>query len=93
MLTTELDGRLYGMVSDGSVGESDVSLEAGDTVTWFAVPEDGDLDALVRYAHGVTGVTSSYSVTDQDAVTSLAYATSASENTLIAVRIRPLSGI
>lgn len=85
VFTTELDGRQYGMVGSGSVGESDVSLEAGETVTWFAVPEDGELDALVRYAHGVTGVASSYSVTDQDAVTELAYATSASENTLIAV--------
>jgi endo-1,3(4)-beta-glucanase len=85
VFTTELDGRQYGMVSDGSVGETDVSLESGETVTWFAVPADGDLDTIARYAHSVTGVRSSYSVTDQDATTTLAYATSDSQDTLISV--------
>ncbi|HEX5728945.1 glycosyl hydrolase [Microbacterium sp.] len=84
VFTTEVAGQQYGMISDGTVTGSDVALQKGDTVTWFAVPEGADAQALASSANGVTGVTASFSVTDQDATTSLAYATADDQDTLIA---------
>jgi endo-1,3(4)-beta-glucanase len=82
---TEVAGQEYGMTSDGKVTGTEVSLDAGDAVTWFAVPADGDLDDLTPFAHGVGGVEVDYTVTDREATTSLTYTTSNSADTLIAV--------
>jgi endo-1,3(4)-beta-glucanase len=84
LFTTEIGGQQYGLTSDGTVSGSEITLRGGETVTWFAVPADGDAQALTSSAHAATGVTSTFSVTDQDATTSLAYETPDSQDTLIA---------
>ena len=72
------------MISDGTVSGSESTLQNGDTVTWFAVPADGDAGALASSANGVTGVTSSFAVTDRMRRPHLAYETADSQDTLIA---------
>ena len=84
IFTTTVADRQYGMLSEGTVAASEVAVQKGDTVTWFAVPADGDAQALASSANGVTGVTSAFSVTDQDATTSLAYETADAQDTLFA---------
>lgn len=85
LFTTTVADQEYGMVSDGVVDGAELALEEGDTVTWFAVPAEGTAEDLAPSAHGVTGVTGTYSATDETAGTTLAYGTADSEDTLIAV--------
>ena len=54
---TTVADREYGMVGDASVDGSRLSLQDGDTVTWFAVPEGSTADELASSANPVTGVT------------------------------------
>ena len=82
---TTVAGREYGLVTDGAVDGADLTVETGDTVTWFAVPDGGDADELAASADAVTGVELDYSVTDGAATTDLAYGTASSKDTLIAV--------
>jgi endoglucanase Acf2 len=84
VFTTIVAGQEYGMTSDGTVTDGEVALKKDDAVTWFAVPEGADADTLAPSANGVTGVTGTYSVTDEEATTSLAYATADDDDTLIA---------
>lgn len=83
--TTTVAGREYGMITDGTLGGAELSVQGGETVTWFAVPDGGDADELARSADAVTGVELDYSVTDSAATTTLTYGTASSKDTLIAV--------
>jgi len=66
-------GNQFGLVTTGSVTALSVSLAAGQTAVWVAVPRDGNLASLVKYAGGVTGVDLSYSVDESAATTALDY--------------------
>ena len=66
-------GNQFGLVTKGSVTASSVSLAAGQTAVWVAVPRDGNLASLVNYAGGVKGVDLSYSVDEAAATTTLDY--------------------
>ncbi|WP_460793817.1 glycosyl hydrolase [Marisediminicola antarctica] len=66
-------GNQFGLVTKGSVTALSVSLTAGQTAVWVAVPRGGNLASLVKYAGGVTGVDVSYSVDEAAATTTLDY--------------------
>ena len=82
---TTVADREYGMVGDASIDGSRLSLQDGDSVTWFAVPEGSTADELAASANPVTGVTAASALSDGEATTSLAYATEGSDDTLLAV--------
>ena len=84
-LTTTVGGTGYGLVTGGSVAGGELALAAGETATWFAVPEDGDLGDFAEAAsHPVTGTTLDYAVTGDTATTTIGYTTADGEPTLIA---------
>jgi endo-1,3(4)-beta-glucanase len=84
-VTTTVGDTAYGLVTGGSVAGGVLSLEAGQTATWFAVPEDGDLDVVAEAAeHPVTGSSLAYAVADGRATTTISYETADGAPTLIA---------
>jgi endoglucanase Acf2 len=82
---TTIAEREYGMVGDASVDGSRLTLQDGDTVTWFAVPDGSTADDLASSANPVTGVTAASAIAGSEATTSLAYATGGSDDTLLAL--------
>ena len=82
---TTIAEREYGMVGDASVDGSRLTLQDGDTVTWFAVPDGSTADELGSSANPVTGVTAASAISSSEATTSLAYATEGSDDTLLAL--------
>ncbi|WP_411698916.1 glycosyl hydrolase [Conyzicola sp.] len=85
VLTTEVGGTTYGLVSTGDVSGGELTLAAGETATWFALPDDGDLDLFAEAAtHPITSTTLGYEVTADSATTTIGYTTADGEPTLIA---------
>ena len=86
--TTEVGGEIYGLVTDGDVSAGSpgsVTLHPGQSATWFALAEGGDLAAFVAAAkHPVTGTTVAYSVADGRAGTAIGYTTADGSPTLLA---------
>lgn len=78
----------YGLVTESTLdpdGRS-VDLEAGENVTWFAVPGDGRIDDLADAARNpVTATSLGYSVGDETATTRITYSTVGDAATLVAV--------
>ena len=65
----------YGLVTKGKVSGTTVSLDKGQTATWFAVPDGGSLAAMAPLAADpIKSTSASYEVGDK-ASTTLDYAT------------------
>ncbi len=65
----------YGLVTAGQVSGTSVNLSPGQTATWFAVPDGGNLETMAKLAADPLKATSaSYQVRDT-ATTTLAYTT------------------
>lgn len=65
----------YGLVTRArSVAGGTISLEKGDTATWFAIPPDGAADKLAELAaHPPTGSTLDYRIAGDQVRTTLSY--------------------
>jgi endo-1,3(4)-beta-glucanase len=78
----------YGLVTKGTLetDRTSVTLSAGDSLTWFAVPGNGDLDDLAAAAkHPILDTGIGYSVDEDTATTAISYRTEGDADTLIAV--------
>jgi len=90
VVTTEIGGETYGLVTSGTVSAEGIALQAGQTATWFALAEGGALSAFVAAAqHPITGTTVSYAVEGgaaetRLATTSIGYTTGDGSPTLVA---------
>ena len=90
LYTATVDGHEFGLVTSGSVGGSTVSLAAGESANWFAVPDGGAASALADFARSpLTGVSTAW----QGATTSLGYETESGEPTLIGVLPHQVEGL
>jgi len=75
------------LVSDGgAIGEQAVSLPAGGTATWVALPQGGDAEAVLAAANPVTATHASWAIDGDDARTTISYETADGEPTLFATR-------
>lgn len=77
----------YGLVTEGELGTdgTSVTLSAGDSLTWFAVPGNGNLDDLAAAArHPILDTGIGYSVDQDSATTAIRYRTAGDADTLIA---------
>ncbi|TFD88008.1 1,3-beta-glucanase [Cryobacterium lactosi] len=85
--TVDVAGDTYGLVSDGTLADgTDLTLAAGQSATWFALPDGGDQDAFVEAAtHPVSGTRLEYSSDADSATTTIHYDTDDGGDTLIAV--------
>jgi endo-1,3(4)-beta-glucanase len=103
VLATEVGGETYGLVTEGEVTEGDVddgevsaasvALQPGQTATWFALAEGGDLAEFVAAAkRPITGTTVAYSVGDGLASTAIGYTTDDGLPTLVAAMPHQRSG-
>jgi endo-1,3(4)-beta-glucanase len=84
--TASVDGTEYGLVSAGTLSGAGtaLTLREGQVATWFALATGGSLaEFAAAAAHPILGTSVSYTVTDDRASTSIAYATEAG-TTLIA---------
>ncbi len=83
----------YGLVTQGTVSGTSVSLSRGQTATWFAVPDGGTLASLVPLAKDpVTATSASYRVADE-ATTTLEYRTQGGGRTAFAVLPHQADGL
>ncbi|MFT4228049.1 glycosyl hydrolase [Micropruina sp.] len=74
----------YGLVTSGQVSGTSVNLSSGQTATWFAVPDGGNLETMAKLAGDPLKATSaSYQVGDK-ATTTLAYDTTNGGDTAFA---------
>ncbi len=74
----------YGLVTSGQVAGTSVNLSSGQTATWFAVPDGGNLETMAKLAGDPLKATSaSYQVGDK-ATTTLAYTTANGGDTAFA---------
>ncbi|MET4638855.1 glycosyl hydrolase [Mycetocola sp. 2940] len=86
--TATIADTAYGLVSEGELHAdgASVTLATGDSVTWFAVPQDGSLEDLIEAArHPVLGTSVSYAVEAGKTTTAITYRTAGDADTLIAV--------
>ncbi|MFP5416373.1 MAG: glycosyl hydrolase [Actinomycetes bacterium] len=91
--TVTAAGTTYGVTGDGvSVDGSDITVPAGATVSWFAVPTDGDAARLAELAAPLTSTSASYEV-GTDAATTLTYATEGGRPTAFAAMPHHLDGM
>ncbi|QYF72204.1 glycosyl hydrolase [Cryobacterium sp. PAMC25264] len=93
--SAEIAGDTYGLVTGGTLsGGTEMSLEAGQSATWFALPTGGDLDAFVdAAAHPVTGTRVDYTTDADTAGTTISYDTSDGGDTLIAALPHQQAGL
>jgi endoglucanase Acf2 len=84
----DIHGQRFAMVApDGALSAdgTEVSLEAGADVLWLPIPAGGDVAKIAAGAAPVTGVTTSYAVSDDVTTTRLRYDTESDDPTLIVV--------
>ena len=98
--TVEVAGDSYGLVSSGTVDTAngsagtDLSLAAGQSATWFALPEGGALaDFVAAAAHPVSGTSVEYTSDSDSAGTTVSYDTSDGGDTLIAALPHQQAGL
>ncbi|MET0956141.1 MAG: glycosyl hydrolase [Cryobacterium sp.] len=98
--TVEVAGDTYGLVSDGTVDTAngsagtDLSLAAGQSATWFALPDGGELaDFVAAAAHPVSGTHVDYTSDSDTAGTTISYDTSDGGDTLIAALPHQQAGL
>jgi endo-1,3(4)-beta-glucanase len=94
--TVTVAGTPYGLVSDGTLSDNGttLSLAAGSTATWFALPPGSDLDTFARAAaHPVTGTRLEYGSDGTSASTTLHYDTADGHDTLIAALPHQVAGL
>jgi endo-1,3(4)-beta-glucanase len=92
--TAKVGGVTYGLVTPGTVAGSTLTLDAGQSATWFALPAGADESRFVEAArHPVTGTTLEYDVSETKATTSIGYVTADSKPTLIAVLPHQSAGL
>ncbi|TFC05901.1 1,3-beta-glucanase [Cryobacterium adonitolivorans] len=92
--TVDVAGDTYGLVSGGTLSAgTDLTLAAGESATWFALPPDGALDTFVAAAgHPVTGTRVEYQAGTDTATTTIHYVTSDGGDTLIAAMPHQTAG-
>ena len=93
--TADVAGSTYGLVSAGTLSAgTDLSLEAGQSVTWFALPEGGELETFAEAAvHPVVGTSVEYRTDAESATTTIHYDTSDGGDTLVAAMPHQLAGL
>jgi endoglucanase Acf2 len=84
--STDIGGTTYGLRTQGVIASDgrSVTLGAGESAVWFAVPAGGDVKALGGSVAPLASVSTSYSTSHAAATTTLDYRTPGQQNTLIA---------
>ncbi len=84
--SADIGGTTYGLRTSGSLGAdgTSLSLNAGGSAVWFAVPKDGALTSLSKFAVPVRSVSLAYSTASKQVTTELTYRTAGQNETLIA---------
>ncbi|TFC57657.1 MULTISPECIES: glycosyl hydrolase [unclassified Cryobacterium] len=93
--SVDVAGSTYGMVSAGTLSSgTDLSLTAGQSVTWFALPDSGTLTAFAEAArHPVIGTSVEYGAGTDTATTTIHYDTGDGGDTLIAALPHQAQGL
>ncbi|MCU1557185.1 MAG: 1,3-beta-glucanase [Microbacteriaceae bacterium] len=84
--SADIGGTTYGLRTSGSLGGdgTSLSLNAGGSAVWFAVPKDGSLASLSKFVVPVRSVSLAYSTASKQVMTELTYQTAGRKDTLIA---------
>ena len=84
--SAEIAGTTYGLRTAGTLAEdgTSLSLKAGESAVWFAVPKDGSLASLSKFAVPLQSVSLAYSTASKQVTTELSYRTAGRKDTLIA---------
>lgn len=94
LYTAELAGDTYGLVTDGEVAGSDLTLAAGDHATWFAVADGASVEDYAAVAGDpITGTSLGYGVSGGEAVTTIGYVTTGGGDTLVAALPHQAAGL
>lgn len=93
--TVEVAGDTYGLVSGGSLSAgTDLALAEGQSATWFALPDGGELDDVVAAAsHPISATRIEYASDAETATTTIHYDTSDGGDTLIAAMPHQQAGL
>ena len=93
--TVDVADDTYGLVSSGTLAAgTDLTLAAGQSATWFALPDGGDQDAFVEAAgHPVSGTRVEYRSDAETATTTIHYDTDDGGDTLIAAMPHQQEGL